>query len=363
MIASTIFGSRRPPIAVEPRNLGRLTAALPILTLLFLAMPDASRGADATASSTEAASTPTLRLVSDHWPPFTDEEGRARVAIELVQAALTRASRASSTEILTGDFGGIVQRIEAGEYDGSAALWMTPEREKSLRFSAPYLENRLVLVGREGSPVEIQNMAKLKGKRVATVSNYAYGEVLATTTGPEFVLGTSDEDNLRKLLAGEVDYVLADELLMHHVFKHQGDEAEQALEVGRSPLVSRKLHFAVRKDLPDAEKLIRRFNEEIRAMMADGSFHRALDVDWIWADLDGDGASELVLRGSQAGVAEPAGGYDVIMKDGYSPPTAPSPYVIEGVRYEDWERVPDRYKVEIDRTRAPVEPAITLFRF
>jgi ABC-type amino acid transport substrate-binding protein len=307
--------------------------------------------------------TSTLRLVSDHWPPFTDEEGRARVAIEIVQAALTRTGQAFSITIGTENFGEIVESIRAGEFEGSAALWKTPERERFLEFSKPFLENRLVLVGRKGSPVEIRSMSELAGKRVATVSAYAYGEVLATTTGPEFVAGKSDEANLRKLLDGDVDYVLADELLIHHVFKHQTVEAEQALEVGRTPLVSRKLHFAVRKDLKNSGEIVKRFDGEIRAMMADGSFHRALDVDWIWADIDGDGASELVLRGAQAGVAEPRGGYDVITKDGYASETVPSPYVIEGVRYEDWEGVPDRYKVEIDRTRAPIEPTITLFRF
>lgn len=305
----------------------------------------------------------TLRLVSDRWPPFTDREGRARVAIELVQTALTRAGQLSTTTILTEDFGEILELIRAGEYDGSAALWKTPEREKFLRFSAPYLENRLILVGRKGSPVEIRSMSELAGKRVATVSAYAYGGVLATTTGPEFVRGKSDEANLRKLLDREVDYVLADELLIHHIFARQAEEAERALEVGLTPLVSRKLHFAIRRDRPGSEEIVKRFNEAIRAMIADGSFHRALDVDWIWADLDGDGASELVLRGTQAGVAEPEGGYDVITKDSHSSESADVPYVIEGVRYENWEGVPERYKVEVDRTRPPVEPTITLFRF
>ena len=205
-------------------------------------------------------------------------------------------------------------------------------------------------------------MSELAGKRVATVSAYAYGEVVATTTGPELVLGESDEANLRRLLDGEVDYVLADELLIHHVFKGQVEEAERALEVGRSPLVSRKLHFAVRKDLPGSKEIVQRFDEEIRAMMADGSYHRALDVDWIWADIDGDGASELVLRGTQAGMTAPAKTYDVLSEDSYSP-EEPSGYVIEGVVYRDWDGVPERYKVDIDRTREPVEPIIPLFRF
>jgi len=337
-------------------NFSRAQSRTAILSaLLLIAIPLSELSAD--------SPPPLLRLVSDHWPPFTAEEGRARVAIVLVQGALTRAGHPSSTTILSNDFARVVERIQSGEFDGSAALWKTSEREKILRFSVPYLENRLVLVGREGSPVDVRSMAELAGKRVATVSAYAYGEVLATTTGPEFVLGESDEANLRKLLDGEVDYVLADELLIHHVFKHQTVEAEQALEVGRSPLVSRKLHFAVRRDHPGSEEIVQRFDVAIRAMMTDGSYHRVLDVDWIWADIDGDGASELVLRGTQAGVAAPEDAYDVITPDGHSPKEPPSGYVIEGVAYEDWEGVPDRYKVKIDRTRAPVEPVIPLFRF
>lgn len=335
------------------RNRRLWTAALSILLLSAVPL------------SEPAADTPPrlLHLVSDHWPPFTAKEGSARFAIEIVQIALTRAGHPSSSEILSNDFAQVVERIRSGEYDGSAALWKTPEREEILHFSVPYLENRLVLVGREGSPVEVRNMSELAGKRVATVSSYAYGEVLATTTGPEFVLGDSDEANLRKLLDGKVDYVLADELLIHHVFKNQAEEAERALEVGRSPLMSRKLYFAVRKDVPDSKQIVEGFDREIRAMMADGAYHRALDVDWIWADIDGDGASELILRGTQAGLAEPKDSYSVISGDDYSPVEPPTRYAVDGVVYESWDGVPDQYKVQIDRTRAPVEPVVPLFRF
>jgi len=335
------------------RYIRNRAAILPIL--LLLAIPLSGPSAD--------SPPPLLRLVSDYWPPFTAEEGSSRVAIELVQIALTRAGHPASNTILSGDFAAVVERIESGEFDGSAALWKTSDREKSIHFSVPYLENRLVLVGREGSPVEIRSMSELAGKRVATVSSYAYGEVLSTTTGPELVLGESDEANLRKLLEGEVDYVLADELLIHHVFKSQAEEAERALEVGRSPLVSRKLYFAIRKDLPGSKEIVEGFDREIRGMMADGSFHRALDVDWIWADIDGDGASELVLRGTQAGLAEPEHSYNVISGDGYSPVTPPKRYVVDGVVYDSWDGVPDQYKVKADRSSTYAEPVVPLFRF
>jgi hypothetical protein len=98
-------------------------------------------------------------------------------------------------------------------------------------------------------------------------------------------------------------------------------------------------------------------------MMADGSYHRALDVDWIWADIDGDGASELVLRGTQAGLVEPEDSYNVISGDGYSPVTPPKSYVVDGVVYDSWDGVPDQYKVKADRSSTYAEPIVPLFRF
>ena len=44
-------------------------------------------------------------------------------------------------------------------------------------FSDAYLENRLVLVGRSGTDVTAKSLTVLKGKRVAVVKGYAYGEI------------------------------------------------------------------------------------------------------------------------------------------------------------------------------------------
>lgn len=305
-----------------------------------------------------------LRLASDRWPPFTAEEGAARVAIRLVEGALDRTGRRSASTIVESGFDDVMERIRQGEFDGSPALWKTPEREAFLHFSAPYLENRLVLVGREGSPVEVQSIAELAGKRVATVGAYAYGGILESAVGPELVPGESDAANLRKLLDGGVDYVLVDELLIHHLVRGREARAEAALEIGRYPLVSRPLHFALRKDVDGAEQIVEAFDREIRAMMADGTYHRTLDVDWLWADIDDDGRSELVLGGIQAGASEPSRGYDVLAGERAAPhEETDSRYAVEGVVYEEWEHIPDRYKVEIDRTRQPLEPGVTLIRF
>lgn len=305
-----------------------------------------------------------LKLSSDVWPPFTDIPGNARVAVELVQTALDRGGVKTSTEIRQ-DFTDLIDDLREGKIDGSPAVWRTPAREKFLLYSQPYLENRLVLVGRKGSDLSAVALSLLPGKRIGIVRGYGYGAAVENVKGPVFVEGPSDSENLKKLLRGEVDYVLADELVVHHLFKSYGDKAGEKLAAGVVPLLDRSLHFVVRRDLPGAAAIMQRFDAEIRAMVRDGSYNRILQVDWIRADVDGDGVVELVLGGSEAGVLPPTSSYELFEM---GKPQAPEGegvvrYYVEGRPYDSWEDVPPEYKIPRKHGLEPGRPGIVLFEF
>jgi ABC-type amino acid transport substrate-binding protein len=304
-----------------------------------------------------------LRLASDVWPPFTDEPLEKRVAIELVQTALARRGIEANSEIRE-DFGGLVDEIRAGGLDGSAALWRSDEREQFLLFSRPYLQNRLVLLGRKGSDVSATSLSSLPGKRIGIVERYAYGEEVTGAEGPELVGGPSDQENLERLIRGDLDYLLADELLIHELFERSGGRAESLLVAGRFPIVERSLHFAIRRALPGAESIVKGFDESIREMMADGSYNRILGVVWIETDVDGDGASELVLGGEQAGRLPPRAAYKIFRPDVPGIPTrADTGYVVYGNRYESWQEVPPDYRVPIERPEQEPRPGVVRFAF
>jgi len=304
-----------------------------------------------------------LRLGSDVWPPFTDNPGSPRVAIELVQTALKRAG-VETDAIIRADFTDVIAEIRDGELDGSAALWRSPDREKFLIYSKPYLENRLVLVGRKGSDTSAESLAALKDKRVAIVGNYAYGAAVEKVSGPVFVRGDSDADNLKRLLSGAVDFLLADELVVFHLFRQTPDKATQLLQVGTKALVKRSLHFALRRDLPQAQDIVDKFDAEVAKMVADGSYNEVLQVDWIRADIDGDGESELVLRGTSAGVSAPESSYEVFSLGDAKPKAGLKlHYLVNGQPYDNWEDVPTEYKVPLKNRPDPARPGIVLFEF
>ena len=309
-----------------------------------------------------ARQTQRLQLASTAWSPFTNAPGEARYAIDLVNVALQRVGITADTAIVAEDR--LTPSLLNGEFDGSAALWRDEERERALIYSEPYLENRLILVGRQGSDVSATELADLTGQRVALVEGYAYGEEIENTTGPFYLGSRSEEDSVRKLLDGDADYTLLDELVVQYLLTNHGEEAEARLEFGSTPLVTRTLHFALNRDLPDAESIISRFNEELKGMVTDRSYHYLLHVDWISADVDGDGLKEYVPRGEQAGTQPPQRGYDLFTTS--APTTEPASsrrFYIGGNVYENWATVPEQYKAPEIGGAEPGRYTANVFRF
>lgn len=312
------------------------------------------------ASIALGAQAPPLRLVSTSWPPFTNATGQPRVALDLVEAALGRTgTKATTTIVEAAQFTKAL--LGDDRFDGSAAAWKDAERERGLIFSDPYLENRLFLVARRGGDVSAASIAALKGKRVAVVEGYSYGEGL-DQSGLVVARSRSDEDSLRLLLDSKVDYALIDDLVVQHIVASYPAQVQLRLQVGTTPLVTRPLYFALRRSIPNAEAIIKEFNAQLRAMVADRTYHRLLRVDWILADVDGDGLTEYVPSSDSVGKAEPQRAYTVSTESSAQPKETQRRFLIGGTVYDSWTMVPGQFKVgppSEDLNRQP----IGLFRF
>jgi polar amino acid transport system substrate-binding protein len=296
-----------------------------------------------------SAQTTQLHLVSTAWPPFTGKAGEPRFALDLVEAALGRIGIGSTTAIV--DASQFTSSMLSGRFDGSAAAWKDQERERLLLFSQPYLENRLILVGRRGTDVSATTFPALAGKRIAIVEGYSYGDAI-DKAGPVFVRTRTEEESVSQLLNSTVDYTLMDELVVRYLTSNYPKEAQSRLQFGKTPLVTRPLYLAIRKDLPDAASILDRFNAQIRGMIADQTYHRLLHVDWILADVDGDNVPEYVPRGDRLGTVEPQGAYSIatttsaVEQPTGQPESTPRRFYVGGNLYRDWASVPQPYKIE-----------------
>jgi polar amino acid transport system substrate-binding protein len=307
-----------------------------------------------------SAQTAPLALVSTAWPPFTNPTGQPRFALDLVEAALGRVGLTAKTTIVSP--GQFTPLLLAGKIDGSAALWKDPERERALVYSQPYLENRLVLVGRYGADVSAKKLSDIQGKRVAIVEGYSYGYEIELT-GPVFVRSSGEEDSLARLLKGSVDYTLMDELVVQYLVSNYPKESETKLQIGSTPLLKRELYFAVRRTRPDAESIIARFNAQLRNLIVDKTYHRLLHVDWIRADIDGDGVAEYVPANDKPGPSEPKRSYTLFSDPPESQAAPKSGFYVGGNIYSDWASVPESYKEVNPKYPDPRRASASIFKF
>jgi polar amino acid transport system substrate-binding protein len=247
------------------------------------------------------------------------------------------------------DDGALTPSVLTGKFDGSAALWRDAERERRLIYSQLYLQNRLVLVGRKGSDVSATTLAQVApGKRIALVEGFAYGDVLATMKGPTYVPSQSVQDSLRKVLDGDADYTLMEELVIEYLTRDYPKESSDRLAIGVTALLMRSLHFAVRREVPNAQQIVDRFNGELQKMVADRTYHRLLQIPWIEADVDGDGRTETIPASDRVGPNPPNRQYQLVTSTTTST-TTKSPtqqrFYFGGQVWEGWSSVPARFKV------------------
>jgi polar amino acid transport system substrate-binding protein len=283
-----------------------------------------------------------LKLVTTPWSPFTNAAGQPRFALDLVETALERNHIGSQTTIVSpSEF---TAKLLSGEFDGSAAAWRDAARERALLFSHPYLENRLVLVGRRGADVSAASLTALSGKRIAIVDGYAYGDTIENS-GPTWVRVGGSEESLAAVLKGSADFTLMDELVVSYLVSNYPKESETRLEIGRTPVLTRELCLAISRSRPDADGIVRGFDTQVRNMIKDHTYHRLLHVDWITADVNGDGIPDYVPADDHPGPSAPTRSYSLFTM----PSTLPAQkgkvdYYIGGNIYETWLAVPDAYK-------------------
>ena len=337
-------------------KLGSITGRRGLTAMVFFT-------AAAAAWLTAAGQTTTqLRLVSTIWPPFTNNSGQPRFALDLVEEGTRRIGVTTTTAFV--EAAKFTPAILTGPFDGSGAAWKDAERERALLFSQPYLENRLILVARRGGDVSAKALAELKGKRIAIVEGYSYGDTI-DTAGPTFVRSRGEEDSLALLLKSAVDYTLMDELVVEYIVDHHPEEARTRLQFGARPLITRQLFFAVRRTLPDAQSIIDRFNGQLRAMITDHTYHKLLHVAWISVDIDGDGQMEYVPDSDKAGPKPPQRAYLLFSSDkpANAPTEPPKRFMMGGNIYSSWATVPDQFKGYDSNRPDPARSTASIFTF
>lgn len=210
-----------------------------------------------------------LRVVASEWSPYVSASvPRNGVAPQVVLTALRRAGY--RVQLYLDYWPQSLAATQAGDFDAIVSLWYTEERAESLAFSEPFMMNDLQFMKRSADAIKLVSREDFVGLRVGIVEDFAYSEQQYDTTGIDVISGGSVGENIDRLIAGELDLVLGDSL----VLRHEADLRRAAKQVEVLPLVleSRGLHLGVSRQRADHEQIIAAFNDSIAAMKADGSY-------------------------------------------------------------------------------------------
>ncbi|MCD9571277.1 substrate-binding periplasmic protein [Pseudomonas protegens] len=216
-----------------------------------------------------------LRLVADAWPPFTDATlVNGGVATDIVSTALSRAGYSSEFEQVP--WARALLGVGEGRYDVLVNAWYNEERTQLGQFSAEYMVNRVRFIKRKDAPLEYNNLKQLHEYPVAVVRGYAYSPEFDNDPDLQKVPVHNFAMAVRMLAADRVKLTLEDEYVARYYLARESPRVRNAVEFLPKPLSENSLHILVSLKNPEHAQIVARFDKEIAAMKADGSYDRLL---------------------------------------------------------------------------------------
>ena len=231
-----------------------------------------------------------IRLgVDPTWPPFEQLDGDgayAGIASDFVtllaqrlDTVLTPVYGLTWTEVLDG--------VKRGAIDVIPCIVRSPEREKYLLFTQPYLRFPSVIVTRKEGPF-LSGLADLAGREVGVVKGYVTHELIGRDY-PDIRLRPFEnlEEGLRSLAEGRIVAFVDNLASIIHAIKQMRLDA---VRVASTTEYTFDLAFGVRRDWPELvpilEKGLAAIDKEERARIHDRWINVVIErpVNWgiIW---------------------------------------------------------------------------------
>ncbi|MEH6634668.1 MAG: transporter substrate-binding domain-containing protein [Halioglobus sp.] len=219
-----------------------------------------------------------IRLMANTSPPYADtklpEQG---LALELVKHIY--AGTDYTPVISIESWSRAVEGAQLGVYDALASVWYSPERNKDLLFSEPYLRSELIILKRRSDRSDYQQLADLSGGRLGVRADYAYGVDFGAIPDLTLIEENHMIQNLLNLLNGSVDFVIGDQRTVTLQLHEYLEDKITQFEVVSIKLPPVERHVAVSRSLAGHEKMIAEFNRALAASRKDGS-HDAIVKKW-----------------------------------------------------------------------------------
>ncbi|WP_314777159.1 transporter substrate-binding domain-containing protein [Cardiobacterium hominis] len=212
-----------------------------------------------------------------NYPPFSEMASDGQMTgfdIDIGKALCAQMQRECRFEQL--DWEGLIPALKTNKVDVIlASMNDTPERRQSIAFTDPYYKNPGLFVRPAGSKTE-PTAEGVKGKvvgvlRASIFDNYA----TAKFPDADIQRFTSQEDANAAAVAGRVDLLFADKIVMDDFLRHDdGKGFEAAGETEDPEYFGAGIAIGVRKD---DNQLREELNAALKAIQENGAYKKVND--------------------------------------------------------------------------------------
>ena len=261
------------------RALGQLLA-LPASAALCTPWAGAADPAAPVQPADASATRGTLRIALEGtYPPFNfRDQASGQLAGYDVDVAHTVATRMGlNPEFVLTEWSAILPALRAGRVDVAISqVIITPQREKTFDFSAPYLYSQSRLIVRENERATYGTLADLKGRKLGVRQNSVFEQQAMAVPGIDVKRYPAVPENLQDLAFGRIDALLDDSLLVGYLVRQTQLPLKAGARIG-APL---RVGIAMRKGRPQLKLAI---DNALREARSDGTL-RALSLKWFGQD-------------------------------------------------------------------------------
>ncbi|WP_437887612.1 transporter substrate-binding domain-containing protein [Phytobacter sp. V91] len=212
-----------------------------------------------------------IRAVTDAtFPPmeFTENQKMTGFDIELTEALAHKLGR--SVQWTNVDFKGLIPSLTAGRADiAVSAIYITPERQKVVNFTQPYLAGGLVALVKEGDNT-INSADDLKGKKVSVQTGTKSVEWLRTHIPQAQTVEVEKNQQMFNLVSiGRVDAAVTGKPAAFQYARTRG-----GVKILPGSLTTEEYGIAVRKD---ETALVTDMNKALEQMKTEGSYQQLVE--------------------------------------------------------------------------------------
>lgn len=219
----------------------------------------------------------------DPWEPYQYQIGDALTGldVELAQAILKQAG--CDVTFKKRPWARALKEVEEGSIDFLTGASINPERQQYANFSAPYRDETMVLLVREGDTAKfaLQKLSDVANTefRLGAVRDFYYGEeykqlMLDENFRKKVSIVPSDAQNLKKLLSGRADGILIDRYTGPFLARQEGGNSK--VEQHPVKVSSSDIYLMFSKKSVDPA-LIEKINTALATVKSNGTYQAILN--------------------------------------------------------------------------------------